>query len=1277
MSPAVILNVDDDDGQRYARTRVLRQAGFGVVEAGSGDEALRLARVCNPTLVLLDVHLPDKTGFEVSRILRSSPETSNIAVLHISATARGDQDRVTGLAEADGYLIEPVAPDVLVATVQALARLKQAERSLRVKERELEKERARLSAILQYVPMGVIVVEAPEGRISYVNDEAARLHGHPPREIATVDEWDWWKLFTLEGEPLPLDSYPAVRSIRLGEVVADERLLLERAGGDRIVVSANSAPLRNSAGAVDGAVLTFSDVTVRSRAEEATRESEARYRALADSLPHMIFTMTPDGLLDYVNSRGLEFAADRAELEDDKSWLGMVHPEDAGEVAAARREALARGEPYTVECRLRRSDGEYVWFRGHAVPVRDAGGRIVKWSGTYTNIEAQKQAERDLQESRARLELAMHSARLSAWEADLATGAVLVAPHPGQPFPLAAAGIGQWVEMAAPEDRTPLREAIERAAAGLADLEAQFRVAGAQRWIHLRGRRFSDGGSPAGRLMGVLQDVTGRRLAEQALRESEERYRRIVESTHDGVWLIDRRAITIFANEQMARMLGTTVAGLERRSAFEFTAPEDRAEAERLFAERLTGSGIPPSVEFRYVRPDGSVFWAQVTSSPVRDENGSISGVLGMFRDISRRRESERRMAELAEESRLQAEKAEQRARELEVSNQRFQRLIDCGIAGIAISDSEKVLEANDLFLELAGRSREDLRNQRILWRDLLAPAESGKLGGAIRQVLETGVCPPFDLEFVRPDFTRVSSLIGGSLIEAVPEPRWLAFIIDLTPLKRMEQELRSSEARLRVVLQGTPVVVWEQDLDLRYTWIYNPRAGWSGEQLVGRTDADVLAPEDAARVIALKRRVIETGESARGEFELRSQLGVQAFDMHIEPLKDAAGRCTGITGVGMEVTERHRIERALRESEERLRVTVEAAGVGTWTVNLGTGECIASAMTYALFGIGPHPPHKLEKLLAIVPEEMRQVFSAIQAVSERDPKLELEVPVRWSDASEHWLMVSGRLLPETGAGRRVMGVVLDITPLKLADVMLRRANAELARSNEDLQRFAYVISHDLQEPLRNITAFSDLLVEKLGEGIEPETGEFLGFIVSGGQRMRRMITDLLEYSRFGYAEPVRKPIRASLALSWALMNLSRTLTEAGGEVSSGELPDVLADDEQLMRVFQNLIGNAIKYRHPERPLRVWVSAEREERGMWRFAVRDNGIGIEPRFRDRIFGVFQRLHGRNVPGTGIGLAICERIVSRHGGRIWVESEPGEGATFYFTLPEAAGEAQAQ
>ena len=205
------------------------------------------------------------------------------------------------------------------------------------------------------MPLGVIVVEAPEGRVSYVNDEAARLHGHPPREIATVDEWDWWKLSTPDGRPLPLDSYPAVRSMRLGEVVVDERLLLERAGGDRIVVSINSAPLRNSAGVVDGAILTFSDVTVRSRAEEATRESEARYRALADSLPHIIFTMTPDGRIDYVNSRGLEVGALRADKENEESRMGLVHPEDGERVAAGPARSL--GSRRAIHCRVPAAPG--------------------------------------------------------------------------------------------------------------------------------------------------------------------------------------------------------------------------------------------------------------------------------------------------------------------------------------------------------------------------------------------------------------------------------------------------------------------------------------------------------------------------------------------------------------------------------------------------------------------------------------------------------------------------------------------------------------------------------------------------------------------------------------------------------------------------------------------------------------------------------------------------------------------------------------------------------
>ena len=243
-----------------------------------------------------------------------------------------------------------------------------------------------------------------------------------------------------------------------------------------------------------------------------------------------------------------------------------------------------------------------------------------------------------------------------------------------------------------------------------------------------------------------------------------------------------------------------------------------------------------------------------------------------------------------------------------------------------------------------------------------------------------------------------------------------------------------------------------------------------------------------------------------------------------------------------------------------------------------------------------------------------------------------------------------------------------DITERKQAEKALKQMADELARSNADLQQFAYAASHDLQEPLRVIAGFVKLLEKRYKGKLDAEAQEFIGFTVEGVERMQQLIKDLLQYSKVGMKENEFKPIDCSSVLSKAIFNLQVAIRESGTLVTHDNLPTVMSDSTLLTSLFQNLLGNAIKFRG-EQPLRVHISAERKK-NEWQFSVRDTGIGIEPQQTERIFGVFQRLHTREkYKGTGLGLAICKRIVERHGGRIWVESEPGKGSIFYFTIPD--------
>jgi signal transduction histidine kinase len=280
-------------------------------------------------------------------------------------------------------------------------------------------------------------------------------------------------------------------------------------------------------------------------------------------------------------------------------------------------------------------------------------------------------------------------------------------------------------------------------------------------------------------------------------------------------------------------------------------------------------------------------------------------------------------------------------------------------------------------------------------------------------------------------------------------------------------------------------------------------------------------------------------------------------------------------------------------------------------------------------------------------------------------------------DLSQRIKVESGDEIGELGAEFNRMAGSLSVKAAQLLDhaaqlkQKVEERTAELARSNADLQQFAYVASHDLQEPLRMVSSYLQLIEQRYKDKLDADGAEFMGYAVDGAKRMQMMIQDLLIFSRVESRGTPFQLVNCEAVLEQALANLQVPIEESQAVITHDPLPAVMADATQIVQLFQNLIGNAIKFRRQEPP-QVHISAQAKGKE-WEFSVRDNGIGIDPQYAERIFVIFQRLHTKaEYSGSGIGLAICKRIVERHGGKIWVESQPGQGATFYFTIPKKGG-----
>jgi PAS domain S-box-containing protein len=542
----------------------------------------------------------------------------------------------------------------------------------------------------------------------------------------------------------------------------------------------------------------------------------------------------------------------------------------------------------------------------------------------------------------------------------------------------------------------------------------------------------------------------------------------------------------------------------------------------------------------------------------------------------------------------------------------------------------------------------------------------------ALAQKIGTGI----ELTGLRKDGTHFPIEIMLSPLESAEGTLVTAAIRDISVRRAADQHLAQMEGRYRGLLEAAPdamVVVNRSGEIVLLNVQAEKQFGYRRDELLGQKVKNIIPEGFAERLVSDGLRSAEdalaqqigTGIELTG---LRKDKTEFPIEIMLSPLESAEG--TLVTAAIRDISVRRAADQHLAQMEGRYRGLLEAAPDAMVVVNRRGEIVLLNVQAEKQFG---YRRDELvgQKMKNIIPEGFAERLISDGLRSAEDALAQkigtgIELTGLRKDRTE--FPIELMLSPlESAEGILVTAAIRDITMRKTAETHLLHKVEELNRSNEELGQFAYIASHDLQEPLRMVASYTQLLSRRYKGKLDAEADEFIAFAVDGASRMHRLIQDLLAYSRVGTKGSDLLDYSSEEALQQALINLRATIGDSGARVTHDPLPVVLADEMQLIQLFQNLVGNAIKYQSPGIP-QIHVSAARNIEKKWIFSVKDNGLGIDSQYFERIFGMFQRLHKREeFAGTGIGLAICKKIVERHGGNISVESQPGQGSTFRFSL----------
>ncbi|MBI1816510.1 MAG: PAS domain S-box protein [Deltaproteobacteria bacterium] len=1034
------------------------------------------------------------------------------------------------------------------------------------------------------------------------------------------------------------------------------------------------------------------DITERKHAEQALRESEERFRTVIEHSMDAVTLVGADGTVRYRSPSGSRILGYAPEDGAGQNVFRRIHSDDAPGIAADFARILTTpGGSQRSDLRVQHGDGSWRWIEAIATNLLHEPG-VQAIVANYRDVTERKRAEDELRASEARhravselISDAAYSVRVEpdgSLQLEWSVGAFeQITGYP----PEELNGASSWVKFVHPDDFPSAFDTLDRLFSG-EPMKLESRIVtknGAERWLRSTIRPIvDDAEGRVVRFITAIQDITERKSAEEALRRSEQRLRFALEAGQVGTWSTDPTTDSVEWSESLERIAGLAPGtfGKTLDAALRLIHPDDRAAVIEARNRAIVGADV--ELDFRIVRPDGSVRWLVTRGQFMRASVGQLPIIMGVAIDIT-----ERRQAQMA----------------LRASEEHYRSLIENLNDGLfTVNVQGQFTYVSPAMERMSGYSFEELAGRPFT--NFVHPDDLPGLQASLERTA-AGQLEPYEFR----TFNKAGSVLH---IRSSSRPRFVGdqfagfsgIVSDITERKRAQVALQESEERYRQLVELAPdaIVV---DRGGRIAFVNSAAVSLLGAaeagDLVGKPILDFVHPDYHALVAEHVRAMADEPKLVRRAEEKIVRLDGTVLDVEVAAMALPYEGERAVQVVIQDISERKRAGAALVASEQRYTDLFESAHDIVYRHDLAGNFVAINRAAEQISGYTREELLVMNITQVIVPEDLARIHAEIgRMIAGEESPTALEFEILTKDGRRVALENNPRLISDNGEPVGVEGIARDVTERQRAATEIRQLNeslerrvrertAELEAANKELEAFSYSVSHDLRVPLRAIDGFSKALVEDCAARLDDDGHHYLARIRAATHRMGILIDALLGLSRLSRSDLHRTRVDVSELARNITMELLATAPER--QVEFIIAPGIVANaDARLVRlVLENLLGNAWKYttRHASARIEVgWEGAGAGGRGSEVerqserapaaslqspssvFFVRDDGAGFDMAFADKLFAIFQRLHtAREFDGNGIGLATVKRIVHRHGGRIWAEGAVEQGATFYFTL----------